>query len=145
MLEFYLCISVGFADSDLAVAGCWCCAKLSSQHACEVLEQTLSESTSSPKCAFVLSRARDGFSGSAPSWVRLRPPLRGRFQATKGPDVAWGTCVLSRTRDELNCYFLSRRGASGLTPAQDTTLKKMHNGGNTRRNRAQDELNRHVA
>ena len=99
----------------------------------------------SPKCAFVLSRARDGFPGSAPSWVRLRSPLRGRFQATKGPDVALGTCVLSRTRNELNCYFLSRWGASGLTPAQDTTLKKMHNGGNTRRNRAQDELNRHVA
>ena len=42
-------------------------------------------------------------------------------------------------------YFLSRRGTSGLTPAQDTTLEKLHNGGNTRRNRAQDELNRHVA
>ena len=99
----------------------------------------------SPKCAFVLSRARDGFSGSAPSWVRLLSTLRGRFQATKGPDVAWGTCVLSRGRKELNCYFLSLRGTSGLTPAQDTTLKELHNGGNTRRNRAQDELNRHVA
>jgi len=59
--------------------------------------------------------------------------------------VAWGTCVLSRVREELNCFFLSRRGTSGLTPAQDTTLKELHNGGNTRRNRAQDELNRHVA
>ena len=100
--------------------------------------------TTSPKCAFVLSRARDGFSGSAPSWVRLRSHLRGRFQATKGPDVAWGTCVLSRVREELECYFLSRRGTSGLTPAQDTTLKKMHNGRNRRRKPAQDELNRHV-
>ena len=44
----------------------------------------------SPKCAFVLSRARDGFSGSAPSWVRLRSHLRGRFQATKGPDGPGG-------------------------------------------------------
>ena len=43
--SFTCAFPLGLADSDLAVAGCWCCAKLSSQHACEVLEQTLSEST----------------------------------------------------------------------------------------------------
>jgi hypothetical protein len=136
------------SDCNLSVLGCdrfeseWkCCVSLKDLHC----KSRVRPEAASPKCAFVPSRARDGFSGSAPSWVRLRSHLRGRFQATKGPDVAWGTSVLSRVRECLNCYFLSRRGTSGLTPAQDTTLKKLHNGGNTRRNRAQDELNRHVA
>ena len=59
------------------------------------------------KVRFRLEGPRDGFSGFEPSWARLMSTLRGRFQTTKGPDVALGTFVMSRCEDVICSYYLS--------------------------------------
>ena len=80
--------------------------------------------SASPKCAFVLSRARDGFSGSAPSWVRLRSHLRGRFQATKGPDVAWGDLRPEPGLGGIRMLFLEPAGYEWSYPGSGHNFKK---------------------
>ena len=71
------------------------------------------------KVRFRLEGPRDGFSGFEPSWARLMSTLRGRFQTTKGPDVALGTFVMSRCEDPICSYYLSRCRTSVHDQAHD--------------------------
>ena len=71
------------------------------------------------KVWFRLEGGCDGFSGFEPSWARLMSTLRGRFQTTKGPDVALGTFVMSRCEDPICSYYLSRCRTSVRDQAHD--------------------------